>query len=483
MSSQTPPNPYFNNINFNPNFFKTTADYITRAFANSTFLKLIGGFISGKLGIGVSSYYSANTRLTISGASSGYSEPLVRINQENAWNGNYALEVIGYTNLNGFRINGSDSGNSIYNNNVNLDMGISQYPGNTTGGNISLTTFGAGGNILFYTNGANERLRITPEGRIGIGTNNPSDSLLYINGKTTINNASIQIYSSSSVNNPVDIYSAGTTANNCVRIANNSGVYLFMGIGGSAFGGNYQNNAFIEAASGGSLILNVNAASGNTPRMIIKHSLGYVGIATTNPINILQVGSGGRLRIANDNTDYTLIGTDDIDNINNSRIVISGISRGSYNGRIEFFVTAATGFFSFYKNNSEVFNIDSDDVGVYNSSMTTYNNNYYTDGKYLNYASRTNSAGVVQNGYFYDLAGLYNSFVNVAISHNGSTYTYWHGQFGTNNTGGIIYFNLINGSSMTVQAFYDLGTLKPWLYMVPSVSFNSATQMRVKFYG
>lgn len=51
MSSEIPPNPYFNNINFNPSFFTIIGEYLTEAIANSKYLKLIGGTLSGFLGI------------------------------------------------------------------------------------------------------------------------------------------------------------------------------------------------------------------------------------------------------------------------------------------------------------------------------------------------------------------------------------------------------------------------------------------------
>jgi hypothetical protein len=51
---------------------------------------------------------------------------------------------------------------------------------------------------------------------------------------------------------------------------------------------------------------------------------GNVGIGTTNPVNILQVGLG-RLRIVNNNTDYTMIGTGDAPELH-TRIVLYGIN-------------------------------------------------------------------------------------------------------------------------------------------------------------
>jgi hypothetical protein len=41
MSSGIPPDPYFNNINFNPNFFKVVVQYLTETIANSKYLKLL----------------------------------------------------------------------------------------------------------------------------------------------------------------------------------------------------------------------------------------------------------------------------------------------------------------------------------------------------------------------------------------------------------------------------------------------------------
>ena len=55
---------------------------------------------------------------------------------------------------------------------------------------------------------------------------------------------------------------------------------------------------------------------------------GNIGIGTTAPTNILQIGTSGRLRIANSNTDYTLIGSTDVDGNTNTAIIISGNARG-----------------------------------------------------------------------------------------------------------------------------------------------------------
>ena len=49
----TPPNPYFSGINFNPSFFLSVAsNFLTEAIANSKYLRLVGGILTGNLGIG-----------------------------------------------------------------------------------------------------------------------------------------------------------------------------------------------------------------------------------------------------------------------------------------------------------------------------------------------------------------------------------------------------------------------------------------------
>lgn len=274
MSANTPPDPYFNNINFNPSFFKVVSKYLTEAIANTKYLKLIGGTLSGFLGIGrtarveldvngkavinngtsslpgngtlgsdgtrlvlfegsasatpyalgidvnvlwygtsstgshrfytgssermfinnngnvgigTDTAHTAMTKLTIRGSSTGSTQPLVKIIQTATWdNGNYALDVEGYTNLGGFRINGADSGNSIYQLIQNSDFSFSQNPSNTTGGNMKFNVYGAAGNIIFYTSATNERMRINTSGNVGIGTNDPGTNKLYVNGDTTI---------------------------------------------------------------------------------------------------------------------------------------------------------------------------------------------------------------------------------------------------------------------------------------------------------
>jgi len=66
---------------------------------------------------------------------------------------------------------------------------------------------------------------------------------------------------------------------------------------------------------------------------------GNVGIGTSTPSQILQVGDGGRMRISNGITDYTLIGTKETDDANNTRIVMNGFQRTGNTGEINYVTT------------------------------------------------------------------------------------------------------------------------------------------------
>ncbi len=68
--------------------------------------------------------------------------------------------------------------------------------------------------------------------------------------------------------------------------------------------------------------------------------------------NILQVGDGARLRISNGISDYSLIGTKDVDGGTNTRIVISGNTRAGSLGNIEY-VATGSGNHIFYTTDSK----------------------------------------------------------------------------------------------------------------------------------
>ena len=92
--------------------------------------------------------------------------------QTPGWNGNYCLQTIGYCDFNGIRINGADTGNSIY----------------TTGANDMGLTTNAGA-MKFTVNGA-ERMRISNNENVSVSNDltvnsNINTSNIYVNGNNT----------------------------------------------------------------------------------------------------------------------------------------------------------------------------------------------------------------------------------------------------------------------------------------------------------
>jgi len=89
---------------------------------------------------------------------------------------------------------------------------------------------------------------------------------------------------------------------------------------------------------------NLQLVSGYTFAVPGNVCIGSTAIAT----NVLQVGAGGRLRISNGTTDYTLLGTIDTDGATNTSIVISGTTRTGNAGNIQYLATASGGSHIFY---------------------------------------------------------------------------------------------------------------------------------------
>lgn len=147
MNANTPPDPYFNNIDFNPTFYQVIQQYLTEAYANSKYLKLTGGSLSGFLGIG----RTARTQLDVNGK--------VVINDnaistsENGLLGGAGTRIILYE--------GSEF-NTPYAFGINTNTLWYSVPSTAT--------------HRFYI-GTNERMVIDSVGDVGIGTANPQSKL------------------------------------------------------------------------------------------------------------------------------------------------------------------------------------------------------------------------------------------------------------------------------------------------------------------
>ena len=164
-----------------------------------------------------------------------------------------------------------------------------------------------------------------------------SNNIYYNTGNVGIGTAT--------VNNILQVGGGGR-----LRIANSSSDYSMIGTSDNDGSTNAKivviGNTYGSGLSGG--IDYYTTGTGNyrffttdsaTERMRIT-STGNVGIGTATVNNILQVGSGGRLRISNGTSDYTLIGTNETDGATNTRIVISGNVRGGSPGEITYIATS-----------------------------------------------------------------------------------------------------------------------------------------------
>ena len=215
---------------------------------------------------------------------------------------------------------------------------------------------------------------VLQSGNVGIGKTNPG-SLLDVNGALNVSGVTshqIGSYIAPSINfgtSGIGLYGISTTGvgisgdltlsgtiynnsinltgtNPCVSLGvNDSGNLGYASAGGNFSGSAITGDLVLRSASTNNLLLQ----SGSGSSAIYINTANNVGIRTNNPANILQVGSGGRLRIANSISDYTLIGTNDTDGSTNTRIVISGNTRSSYSGNIEY-VATSTGNHIFYAN-------------------------------------------------------------------------------------------------------------------------------------
>jgi hypothetical protein len=172
-----------------------------------------------------------------------------------------------------------------------------------------------------------------------------SSSSLLSTGGTITGQLSL---SSTSYITPLYITSTATNSTNAIQIKNNTTSTAYIGVAGTTYGGNYQNNLFIQSPT--AFVLNTNGGStSSTPNIFINTS-GHVGIGTNNPTTIFQIGNSGRLRISNGITDYSLLGTIDVDNnTSNTKIFLNG-SNCTYAGTpgsIQYFSTS-TGSHVFY---------------------------------------------------------------------------------------------------------------------------------------
>jgi hypothetical protein len=514
MSSQTPPSPYFSGINFNSAFFSVVSSYLTETIANSKYLKLLGGTLSGFLGI--------------------LRAPRV------------AIDVNGQAVINngtsGNPTNGQFGGNGTK---LILDEGTAGKTPIGLGTNTNDLWLGVSGSGAhrFYT-GTNERLRINNDGNIGIGTNNPQVSLDLYNDVNGGNSPYIKLRGGGGPNNSVGfilnpyynrtaltttkIYAiddGAASANLCfatadsgsateaverMRIKTNGNIgigtndpqsklHLHTPTNATYVSLRMTDNTSGTGATDGIAIIKTDAQdmflhvyenarmmffTNNNTRMILSAD-GNLCIGNTAPSNILQVGDGGKLRISNNTTDYTLIGTKDTNDANNTRIELSGSTRSSRTGYIDYHAVSGNGLHVFFVNQVVIASISSAGLSINNGSIALTNGSYRNGGFSVAYGGKLRSGtGTVTNGYFIDPVLYSNSLMICALSHDSTSYQVWNGRISVNKNGAITdVSNFYAPNVMIVENFIELSTLKSWIYINPNTSYNTATNLFAKIYG
>ena len=228
-------------LGYTPANASGTTNYISK-FTGSTTLGNSLVFDNGtNVGIGT---VTPDSRLHIEGNTTGSgsgADAIVHIKQNGGWNGNepWALYVEGYSYLNGFRVNAYDTQRGLYSDAGELGFAV--------GGNSP---------ISFTQNTSDYRMYIAPGGNIGIGTTSPSTKLhVSTTGNT---DGLVQLLNGDSNYGATTRYSRGGNYNWDIGVgagASNNIPFSYFGI----------------------------ADGGVTPRLVIAHTSGSVGIGTTSP--------------------------------------------------------------------------------------------------------------------------------------------------------------------------------------------------------
>jgi hypothetical protein len=188
--------------------------------------------------------------------------------------------------------------------------GSGAAPGYAFTGFTTTGMFETGTNILGFSTAGNERMRIDANGNLGIGTTNTNSLYtMLVKGSSVIGDPTGTSYNATPALSVVGTDSSYTTAPINMMLYDTTAMAQDVG-GGIAFEGNdgLTDRTFAMIHGG-----KENSTSGNyagyfsiwtrpngvssTEKMRVT-SAGNVGIGTTTPVNALDIGSGGGLRLA-----------------------------------------------------------------------------------------------------------------------------------------------------------------------------------------
>jgi hypothetical protein len=339
MSENTPPNPYFNGINFNPGFFSSAVQYLTEAIANTKYLLLSGAnFMTGNLGI----KRAAGVELDVDGRAYINNNFFSSVPSIGIYGGNSTRLIMAQGTASEFPLAVGVSNTSIWYGSQILGNHIF-YTGDTEKLKISPLSIsvGSGTNFNFGAAAGNSYLTLSTGTASLLGVANTvfqhstsaaiGDTVLRAqSGKRLLlqagqNAAAISVQENANVG----IGLGGGTTNSRLHMHNGAlAQEVKLQITDATTGTSSTNGcAIIKNAIQEMFITNYQStkmafATANITRLTISDA-GLVCIGVNTPSQILQVGDGARLRISNGATDYSLIGTKETDDANNTRIVIS----------------------------------------------------------------------------------------------------------------------------------------------------------------
>ena len=238
----------------------------------------------------------------------------------------YSLDIIGDTNITGaYRKNNRD----VINDTSNYILSTSNIIVNRLGDYLPYT---------WIINSQSFNLNYTL-GNVGIGTTEPQKKLHVMHPSGEL----IRIETNANGINQVSGIEFGIPSyNSATRSKITSTTY-----DATVYGGIANDASDLQFST-------TSSANNSSVKMSITPT-GNVGIGITNPPNILQIGNAGRLRVANNISDYTIIGTANADDTTNTKIEISGNTRNgaSQGGNISYVATNTNGYHQFMTNSTE----------------------------------------------------------------------------------------------------------------------------------
>ena len=328
-----------------------------------------------------------------------------------------------------------------------------QFVGLGANSGLILNTFGSSDSFQFRvgasTTTANELMRLSGTGNLSLGTTETGTYKCRIRGS---NPTLLRIETNYSDIGQVSGIEFGIPAFNSASSAKITSTTFSGDVADLQFSTSASSNASsVKMTITGGGNVGIGTSTNLNSNFTVQGTSLFTGNSTftgqLNPNNILQVGSDGRLRIGNGQSDYTKIGTIDIDtNATNTKIFINGTtcSYAGAAGCIQYFATGSTGSHIFYNGIAEK-------VRINNSGDITCAGTISCTGTTLTVGNSSASSTL----YLTDISGAawkiftYNSNLN-----------FW------NNTGGTFSNKMIlsSGGNLTLGTTTVSTTTKLTLY-------------------